>query len=157
MKNKVNVKAAGAAGIGTAAVLGAFVFSQTSLEHLKPTCPQLQEVAHEALMITPTDFAIVDGLRSLEEHQRNLANGRSWIGRSKHMDGLAIDFIAFVDGKKTWAEGKEEEVYRPIVDAFKQAAKNTGHEIIAGADWNVRDYGHIELKGKCEWPRVADD
>ena len=150
-------KKAGLVGACIAVIGSGFVFSQASKKQLHPVCPQLVEVSYKALELTPTDFGVIKGWRSQAEHLLNLRNGRSWISRSKHQDGLAIDFIAVVDGKRTWAKGREEEVYRPIVNAFKQAAEITGHPIIAGADWGVRDYGHIELKNKCVWPAASGD
>jgi peptidoglycan L-alanyl-D-glutamate endopeptidase CwlK len=142
--------------VGTITTLSGFIFGAASLSHLDPVCPQLQQVTYRALEITPIDFAVIDGWRSQAEHLKNVSKGVSWVLRSRHQDGEAIDFMAYVDGKKTWAKGKEEETYRPIVDAFKQASKELDIPITAGADWRVRDYGHIELKGKCQWPVIAE-
>lgn len=144
-------------GVTSAAIIAVsgFVFSQSSLNHLNPVCPQLVEVTTLALQLTPTDFGVIDGWRTTQEHQLNVMSGKSWIGRSKHQDGVAIDIIAVVNGQRTWAKGQEEQVYRPIVNAFKQAAEMTGNPIIAGADWRVRDYSHIELVKPCVWPLVV--
>lgn len=34
---------------------------------------------------------VIETLRSLEQHKLNVAAGKSWVKRSKHCDGLAID------------------------------------------------------------------
>lgn len=119
-----------------------FKFSHRSIDNLKGVHPDLVAVVWRALELTSVDFVVIDGLRSEAEHKANVAAGRSWTKRSRHQDGKAIDFAAFVEGKITW----DAVYYGPIVDAFKEASDELGIPIICGADWKITpDLGHIEL------------
>jgi peptidoglycan L-alanyl-D-glutamate endopeptidase CwlK len=133
-------KALGVVCAACIAVSG-YVFSQRSINNLKETHPDLQKLAHCALEKTPTDFVIVDGWRSDAEHQKNLANGVSWIKRSRHQDGMAIDVAAYVDGKITY----EVDYYVGIAGAFYFCSDLHDIPIIHGGEWRVKDYMHIEL------------
>jgi peptidoglycan LD-endopeptidase CwlK len=119
-----------------------YVFSQRSLNNIVEVRPELQELVKCALDKSPIDFAVVDGLRTDEEHKANVANGVSWIKRSKHQDGKAVDVAAYVDGKITW----KPEYYYPISGAFYLCSELLETPIIMGGEWRVKDYMHVELK-----------
>lgn len=126
--------------VGAVAVSG-YVFSQRSLDNLIETHPDMQKVAHCALKHTTVDFVVVDGLRTMKEHLINVANGRSWIKRSKHIDGLAIDVAAYVNGAITY----ESQYYYPIADAFYKCANDMQIDITWGGEWRVKDLMHFEI------------
>ena len=130
------------AGVGiVVAGISGFLFSQRSLDNLKGVHPDLQTLSACALDKTTVDFIVIDGLRTEEEHKINVANGRSWVKRSRHQDGLAIDFAAYVNGKVTY----NPEPYRKIATAFYYCSDKHGIPITWGGEWKVRDYMHIEL------------
>ncbi len=89
---------------------------------------------------------MIDGLRTAKEHARNVANGKSWIKRSKHQDGLAIDFAAYVNGKITY----QPAPYYEIAYAFFTCSEEMNIPIIWGGNWRAKDLMHIELKGKVK-------
>lgn len=120
-----------------------FVFSERSLNNVREVDPRLQRVAECALQKTTVDFVVIDGRRTIEEHINNVRNGRSWIKRSKHVDGLALDFAAYVDGKVTY----EPVHYASIAAAFYYCASELNTPITWGGEWRVQDLMHIELKG----------
>lgn len=126
---------------GCIAVSG-YVFSARSLDNLKEVSPLIQEVAECALKHTTADFVVVDGGRSAEEHRNNVAAGRSWIRRSKHQDGLAIDIAAYSHGKITYNPAP----YYKIAEAFYYCSDGLGIPIIWGGEWKVQDLMHFELK-----------
>lgn len=102
----------------------------------------MQEVAECALKYTTVDFVVVDGGRSAEEHRNNVAAGRSWIKRSKHQDGLAIDIAAYVNGKITYNPAP----YYKIAEAFYYCSDGLKIPITWGGEWRVQDLMHYELK-----------
>ena len=118
-----------------------FKFSDKSFAHLVGVRPELVSVAALALSRSPIDFGIIDGVRTLEEQAAYVAQGVSWTMKSKHLDGLAIDIMAYVGGKGRW----EAALYEKIAPAFKSAAVDAGVAIVWGGDWAQKDYGHYEL------------
>lgn len=119
-----------------------YVFSTRSITNLNEVNPKLQAVATCALQHTPVDFVVIDGGRSDEEHKNNLAKGTSWIKRSKHQDGLAIDVAAYVKGKITY----DPLPYYDIAHAFKFCSVQLNTPITWGGDWRVKDLMHFELR-----------
>lgn len=123
-------------------VASGYVFSQRSMHNLVETDDRLQKLSACALQKSPVDFVIVDGLRTEQEHRANVANGKSWIGRSRHQDGLAIDFAALDGGKITYQPGP----YYKIADAYYYCSGALGIPITWGGEWRVKDLMHIELR-----------
>ena len=136
-------KATGTAAIGVL-ILSTFAYSQRSITNINEVREPLQAVTVCARLELkePLGFIVVDGGRTLEEHKINVANGKSWIKRSRHQDGAAIDFAATVGGKITY----DLQYYYPIVDAFKTCSARFKVPIISGIDWKKKiDAMHIEL------------
>lgn len=84
-----------------------FKFGAKSLAEAKGVHPVLIEVATRALATSPVDFSIHDGLRTLEEQKRYVAEGVSQTLNSKHReqaDGLghAVDLVPYINGKLRW-------------------------------------------------------
>lgn len=134
----------GKTGLTIAAmILATFGYSQRSITNLNEVQEPLQIVTVCARQELPTGLSmiVVDGGRTLEEHKINVANGKSWITRSRHQDGAAIDFAATVNGKVTY----DLRYYQPIVHAFKLCSQKHNIPIISGYDWKVKDAMHIEL------------
>jgi len=129
----------GILGVGAAASI--FVFSERSRLNLDEVHPDLRAVAECAIRETTVDFAVIDGMRTEEEQRRNVSNGVSWTLRSRHLEGKAIDFAAFVGGKISF----NPDYYVPVAQAFNTCSLKLGIPIIWGGAWKVRDWGHIEL------------
>ena len=60
--------------------------------------------------------------------------------KSKHLEGRAVDLMAYVDGKGSW----ELNVYDDLADAMKEAAIKHGLPIKWGAAWSVGDIRSFE-------------
>ena len=120
-----------------------FVFSQRSIDNVQEVRPQLQQVVECALNHSLTDFVVIDGGRTAEEHANNRANGKSWIRRSKHQDGLAVDVAAYKDGQISY----KAEHYYDIAASFDYCSNKYNVPITWGGEWKVQDLMHFELRG----------
>ena len=119
-----------------------FTFSSRSLRNLQGVHPDLVRVVHRALELTPTDFLITEGLRTVKRQAELVAAGASRTMNSRHLTGKAIDFAPIVGRQVRW----DWPLFPPIARAFKEAARERGVPIVAGADWvKFRDGPHIEL------------
>ena len=112
-----------------------YELSQRSLNRLEGVDDRLVKVVCRAIEITDTDFGVVQGLRTEAEQKALVAKGASKTMKSKHLEGRAVDLMAFVDGRGCW----ELAVYDNIADAMQQAATEEGVQIRWGAAWNVSD------------------
>jgi peptidoglycan LD-endopeptidase CwlK len=119
-----------------------FRFSSRSLRNLQGVHPDLSRICHRALEITPIDFLITEGLRTLERQRQLVAAGASRTMNSRHLTGHALDFVPIVEGGVRW----DWPLFPPVAQAFKSAAAEYGTPIVWGGDWpRFRDGPHIEL------------
>ena len=92
-------------------------------------------VVSRAIELTEVDFGVIQGLRTLEEQEALVAKGASQTMKSKHLDGLAVDLMAYVGGRGVW----ELNVYDEVADAMKAAAIEEGVAVRWGAAWHIND------------------
>lgn len=86
---------------------------------------------------------IVDTLRTPAEHAENLHRGVSWITRSKHLDGLAIDIVPY--DVYTSAAGGDKLLWdtdSPLWITLGRIGEGLG--LRWGGRWGQRDMGHFE-------------
>ena len=107
---------------GVAEVRSNFVLGKSSLKELEGVTPKLVEVVKLAIQITTQDFTVYDGIRTLKEQEKYVKAGTSKTMKSKHLDGLAVDLVPWVNGKPVWDWNK---IY-PIVYAMDEAATQLG-------------------------------
>lgn len=112
-----------------------FELSQRSLSRLEGVDDRLVTIVCRAIEITDTDFGVVQGLRTLEEQKALVDKGASQTMKSKHIDGKAVDLMAYVDGRGCW----ELSVYDNIAEAVQKAAIEEGVRVRWGAAWNIPD------------------
>jgi len=112
-----------------------FKLSNRSLSKLEGVNELLVQVVKDAIKLTKVDFGVVYGLRTLEEQKKLYAAGRSQTMKSKHLEGRAVDLMAYVDGNGSW----ELNVYDDLADAMKEAAILNDVGIKWGAAWSVED------------------
>ena len=144
-------------------------FSQNSKDKLKGVDPDIVAVLNIAIIESPYDFSIVQGVRSQDYQDELYTQGRTtaalraagimdkegkphlpkvtWTRNSKHIPaedgyGKAIDFAAYIDGKISW----DDKYYKPIADKIISVGKKMGVELESGAYWNTPDWGHIQKK-----------
>ena len=124
-----------------------FRFSKRSISNLERVHKQLATLAEEVLKISPFDFAITSGYRTLAQQQEMFAKKVSkcdGVRRiSKHQEGKAIDIMVYdEEGKGTW----EEKYYLQMAGVFKAVAKRLNIKIRCGVDFEkFFDGPHIEL------------
>ena len=117
----------------------AFKLSQRSLDRLEGVKPDLVNVVKRAIELTTVDFGVTEGLRTEERQKELVAKKASKTMKSKHLDGNAVDLVAYLGSQVQW----EISLYDEIADAIKQAAIEEGVPIRWGAAWsveNIEDY-----------------
>lgn len=112
-----------------------FKLSKTSLDRLEGVDPRLVAVVKKAIGYSKVDFGVSEGLRSIETQRKYVKAGKSQTMNSKHLDGKAVDLVAYVDGKVSW----ELNLYDDIADAMAKAAREQRLPIRWGAAWNIPD------------------
>ena len=106
--------------------------------------PELKEVVYEAIKVTKIDFGVIEGLRTEEKQKQLVESGASQTMKSKHLEGRAVDLMAYIGGRGSW----ELNVYDEIADAMKEAAVKVDVAVRWGAAWTVTDIR--EWKGTME-------
>lgn len=137
----VRTRALGVLCVGCVAASG-YVFSTRSAETLAPVSPALQNVATCALQHSSVDFVVYHGFRTDAEQRGFLAAGVTWVNRSRHQDGKAIDVMAMDPATKkgTW----DPVFYEHIAKVFYFCGAKLGVDITWGGEWRVQDLVHFE-------------
>ena len=112
-----------------------FKLSARSLGKLEGVDNTLVEVVKEAINLTKVDFGVTFGMRTLEEQQKLYDSGRSQTMKSKHLDGRAVDLVAYFGSDISW----ELNVYDDICDAMAEAARRHTLAVKWGAAWSEGD------------------
>ena len=110
-----------------------FNLSQTSLDKLKGVNPALVKVVKRAIQISKQDFAVNEGLRSVERQRKLVKSGASQTMNSRHISGAAVDLVPIVNGKISW----DWRYFYAIAEAMQQAAKELGVNVRWGGCWEV--------------------
>lgn len=122
-----------------------FILSNRSLSRLEGVHPDLVSVVKEAIRISTVDFAVTEGLRTVERQKQLLAAGASKTMNSRHITGHAVDLAPIIGGEIRW----DWPPFHDIAKAMKEAAKQLGVPIIWGGDWvSFKDGPHFELDRK---------
>jgi len=112
-----------------------FKLSSRSLKKLEGVNEDLVNVVSEAIKLTTVDFGVTYGLRTLEQQKELYEAGRSQTMKSKHLDGRAVDVVAYFGSDISW----ELNIYDDICDAFAEAARRVSIPIKWGAAWSEGD------------------
>ena len=113
----------------------AYKLSTRSREKLIGVKGELKEVVCLAITYTKIDFGVIEGLRTENRQRALVESGASKTMKSKHLDGRAVDLMAYVDGRGCW----ELNVYDEVADAMKRAAIEVDVAVRWGAAWTVTD------------------
>lgn len=114
-----------------------YALGTKSRDKLKGVHPHLVAIVERAIELTSQDFAVHDGLRTIDQQRELVRRGASKTMNSKHLpqaDGLghAVDLVPFVNGQLRWEWGA---IY-PIASAVQTAAIALGHDLIWGGVWD---------------------
>ena len=110
-----------------------FKLSQRSLDKLEGVHPDMVKCVKSAIEYTKVDFGVICGMRTEQEQKELVAKGASTTMRSKHLEGLAVDLMAYVGSRASW----ELNLYDDIADAMAKASKTHGVPIKWGAAWTI--------------------
>lgn len=123
-----------------------YVLSRRSRDRMAGVHPALTGVVERAIQLTPVDFMVTEGVRSLERQAALVRTGASRTLDSRHLTGHAVDLAALVDGAVRW----DWPLYSRIAGAMKAAAAERGVSLIWGGDWKrLRDGPHFELERRA--------
>ena len=117
----------------------AFKLSLRSIDRLEGVDDKLIEVVTTAIKYTKVDFGVIEGLRTIERQQELVDRGASKTMKSKHLEGKAVDLVAYIGPRVSW----ELNLYDDIADAMKQAAMELGVAVRWGGAWTTSNI--------CEW------
>lgn len=121
-----------------------FKLSQRSLDRLEGVDSRMVAVVKMAINLTKTDFGVVQGMRTLEMQKALVAKGASQTMKSKHLDGLAVDIMAYISGRGSW----ELNLYDDLADAMAEAANSLGIKVRWGAAWQIDCIGTWKSQGQ---------
>lgn len=125
-----------------------FQLSQRSLDRLNGVHPDLVRVVKRAITLTDLDFAVLEGLRTVERQKELVAKGASQTMKSRHITGHAVDLGAYIGGEVRW----DWPLYARIAATMKEAARQEGVPLEWGGDWtSFKDGPHFQLPHR-EYP-----
>ena len=107
------------------------------MSRLEGINPDLIKVVTQAIKLTKIDFGVTCGMRTVEEQEKLVASGASQTMKSKHLEGRAVDLVAYVGPNITW----KLNMYDDLADAMADACCEFGVPIKWGAAWTVGDIG----------------
>ena len=114
-----------------------FKLGTKSLSNLKGVHPDLVKVVKRAIELTECDFTITEGLRTKATQALYVKQGKSQTVNSKHLEGLAVDLAAWVNGTINW----NFDYYFKIADAVRKASIELGIKVKWGGAWRyLNDY-----------------
>jgi len=113
----------------------AFKLSKRSLARLEGVDERMVRVVKTAISVSTIDFGVIQGLRTIEEQRELVAKGASQTMKSKHIDGLAVDLMAYIGSRGSW----ELTLYDNLADAMKIAAEEEDVQVRWGAAWHIND------------------
>lgn len=110
-----------------------FGLGNKSLQELQGVHADLVAVVTRAIELTVQDFAVHDGIRTLQEQKKYVESGASQTLDSRHITGHAVDLVPYVNGKLRW---EWDPIYR-IADAVRIAARELNIPLRWGGAWDV--------------------
>ena len=118
-----------------------FQFSNRSRQRLMGVHPNLVHVVERALELSPVDFMVIEGFRTLARQQELYAQGRTtpgkivtWTMKSKHLTGSAVDIAPVSpEGAILW---EDLQAFDQMAAAMFAAAKELDIAVRWGADWD---------------------
>lgn len=122
-----------------------FYLGEKSLSKLIGVHPDLAKVVSLAIIKSPVDFVVTEGLRTVERQKQLVAAGASRTMNSRHITGHAVDLAAMVGHEVRW----DWPLYAKIAQAMKDAAIELKVTIQWGGDWKMfKDGPHFQLHPK---------
>jgi peptidoglycan L-alanyl-D-glutamate endopeptidase CwlK len=121
------------------------VLGQRSLSRLQGVHPDLVRVVKKAAAMSPLDFTVLEGLRTVDRQRQLMASGATRTMNSRHLTGHAVDLAPMIGGTVRW----DWPLYHQLAAIVKDAAKAENVPIQWGGDWRTfKDGPHWELPWK---------
>ena len=117
-----------------------YKLSQRSLDRMEGVDERLVAVAKAAIGHTKTDFGVICGMRTLDEQKELVAKGASQTMKSKHLQGYAVDLMAYIGSRGSW----ELNLYDDLADAMAEAAREVDVPLRWGAAWHISNIAQFE-------------
>ena len=117
-----------------------YKLSKRSLDRLDGLDERLIAVVTSAIHRSKIDFGVICGMRTLEEQRTLVEKGASQTMKSKHLDGHAVDLMAYIGSRGSW----ELNLYDDIADAMAEAAREVDVPIRWGAAWTVTNIAQFD-------------
>lgn len=112
-----------------------YILSEQSLQKLKGVHPDLVKVVKRAIQITKMDFAVNEGLRTVEQQRKYVNAGKSQTMKSNHITGRAVDIVPTPDGgPMNWNDWTN---YYIMVEAMQKAAEELNVTVRWGGCWET--------------------
>ena len=124
-----------------------FKFGSRSESKLKDVHPDLVRVMRRAIRMSPVDFTVIEGIRTLARQRQLVTAGASKTMNSRHLKASngyshAVDIAPYVGGKIRW----DWPLYHQIAPVVKEAARLEKVPIEWGGDWkSFKDGPHWQL------------
>ena len=112
----------------------AYSLGATSRARLEGVHPDLVRVVERAIRVTPVDFTVLEGLRSVARQRELVKKGASKTMDSRHITGHAVDLGAWIGGAVRW----DWPLYYSIAAAMQRAARELNIPIVWGGVWDRR-------------------
>jgi len=123
--------------------------SQRSLSRLEGVHPDLVRVVKRVAALSPLDFTVLEGLRTLDRQKQLMAAGATKTMNSRHLTGHAVDLAPMIGGTVRW----DWPLYHQLAAVVKDAANAENVPIQWGGDWRTfKDGPHWELPWK-QYPK----
>lgn len=130
--------------------MAGFVLGAQSRARLAGVHPDLVRVVERAIQISPVDFRVIEGVRTLARQKQLLKGGATRTLKSRHLKapngwGHAVDLAPLVGGEVRW----DWPLFHLLAPAVKAAAKELGVPLEWGGDWkSFRDGPHFQLPAR---------
>lgn len=113
-----------------------------SLAKLEGVHHDLVQVILKAVELSPVEFVVTEGLRSVERQAEMVKKGASQTMRSRHITGHAVDLAPKIDGQIRW----DWPLFYKLAPAVKLAALSLKIPLEWGGEWKkFPDGPHFQL------------
>ena len=111
------------------------ILSQVSLRNLVGVNPKLIKLVEAAIILSPIDFRVTEGLRTLVRQQYLVSIKASRTLNSRHIIGAAVDLVPW-DGGPRW----EWPLIYPMVEHIRKIARSQNLSVRWGGCWDVTNF-----------------